>query len=422
MLLLPLEDYQEKTVEWALDHPYSIIALDMGMGKSAVYISIKDRLPKLNHMVVCPAFLSVNWKKEIQKFLPNQAISHFKSSKDVYYPGASDWVIASYDIAVKNEVLFEWANSICFDEGTALKNMQAIRTTNTHKFVYENSPKRVHFLTGTPIDKRVREFYSMMALCNYNPAIKESEFLKVFPNDVEFADHFSHRIQYDKWLEYRKITIIKWEGIQRVDELKKWLRGIYYRLKSNLPDIVHREIYVNEVDDKELLSAFNVWKETGGGVDPTAKMNAALNKVPFTIKFTEGLIESEMAEGPFVIFTDHVDSCNALARHFDVDPIHGQVPDTKRQKIITGFQEGKIPVLVGTYGTMARGGNLQISNTIIENDFPWVPGALKQADFRVNRKGQLRFPCTVYRLLGSDQDKYILDDIIAAQKVLDAVY
>lgn len=422
MLKIPLYDYQEKTLEWALDHPYSIISLDMGMGKTPVYISIKDRTPELNHMVVCPAFLSINWKKEINKFLPNQAISHFKASKDVYYPATSDWVIASYDIAVKNPILFEWAKSVCFDEGTALKNMQAIRTTKTHQYVYENSLKRCHFLTGTPIDKRVREFYSMMALCNYNPAIEKSEFLERFPNDVEFADYFSHRIEFDRFVGYRKITILKWEGIQRKDELKKWLKGIYYRLKSDLPAIIHRPIFVDEVDDGSLLEAFNAWKEIGGGVNPTAKATAAMNKVPFTIKFTEGLIENDMVEGPLIIFTDHVESCNALAKHFDVGPIHGQVSDSKRQKIITAFQEGKIPVLVGTYGTMARGGNLQVSNTIIENDYPWVPGLLKQADFRVNRKGQLRLPCIVYRILGSDQDEYILNDIVEAQKVLDAVY
>lgn len=421
MLEIPLYDYQEKTVEWALSHPYSILALDMGMGKTPVYIALKDRLPHLNHMVVCPAFLGINWKKEIKKFLKDQTICHFKASKDVYYPADADFVIASYDIAIKHEKLFEWASSVAFDEGTALKNMQAIRTQRIHKFVFENSLKRCHFLTGTPIEKRVREFYSMMALCNYNPEIKKSKFLETFTNEIEFADYFSHRIEYDKWVGYRCITIQKWEGIQRKDELKEWLKGIYFRLKSDMPEISYRSIFIDEVDDKELFAAFQVFKETGGGVNPTAKMNAALHKVPFTIKYVDGLIENDMADGPIIIFTDHQESCNTLAKHFDVNPIHGGIPDSQRQKTIAAFQEGQIPVIVGTYGTMARGGNLQVSNLIVENDYPWLPGLLKQADFRISRKGQLR-RCQVHRMLGSDQDEYILNDILEAQKVLDAVY
>ena len=173
-----LKDYQVETVEYMLQNPYCIVALVMGLGKSATAIATKMSIENSRCLVICPAYLVLNWKNEINKFAKNQVITVFKKHADVFFPVDSDFVICSYDIAVKSEILFEWANMIVIDEAHALKNMNSKRSKEIHRKVFENSIERLYLLTGTPIKNRVEEFYSLIALCNYNPRIKESAFLK----------------------------------------------------------------------------------------------------------------------------------------------------------------------------------------------------------------------------------------------------
>lgn len=424
---LELYDYQKEVVEFMLENPYSIIALEMGMGKSFCFISLKERLPEERFLIICPVYLAANWKREIRKLLGDDIIvSHFKRNKDVYFPLDSDFVIVSFDIAKDNEVLFEWATCLAIDEATNIKSMSAIRTEAIHKYIYENSIKRVYPMTGTPIKNRVQEFYSLISICNYNPRTPDSPFLKRFTNEIDFADYFSFRKEFSKWMydaksaRMREIRIVKWEGLQKEDELKKWLRNIYISKKSDMPPISYRDIFVDDFDDKELLEEFNNYKKSDSGkTNSTAKAKAALRKAPLTCKYVGDLVDNW--DTPIIIFTDHVESCKFMANKFDSPPITGEMSPSQRDSHIVRFQNGEIPVLVGTYGALAHGHTLTASNLIVQNDYPWEPGSLKQADFRINRKGQTR-NCHVHRLFGSEQDNYIFHTILQKQEVLDAVF
>lgn len=422
---LELHDYQKDIVEFSLRNPYCIIALEMGMGKSPIFISLKDRLPNERFLVVCPSFLMFNWVKEINKFLDGQKITVFKKHKEVYYPFDSDFVITSYDIAIQHECLFEWATVIGFDEATAIKNMNAKRTEAIHKMVYENSTKRVCLLTGTPVKNRIQELYSLVALCNYNPSAPNGQFLSRYTNEIEFADKFSHRIEYDKWMydkkrgDMRLIKITKWEGLKNKEELQKWLTGIYISKKSDMPPISYKDVFVDNFNDKELLAEFLKFREGHSGVSPQIKVKAALKKAPLTCRYVDDLLE--YWESPIIVYTDHVEPCKAMAEHFKVEAITGQMSPINRQKMADKFQNGEIPVMVATYGSFAHGYTLTASNLIVENDYPWEPGTLKQADFRINRKGQTK-PCHVHRILGSEQDEYILNTVLEKEAVAKAVY
>lgn len=422
---LELHDDQKEVLEFVLSHPYSIIALDMGMGKTPISLGIKDRLPEERFLVVCPASIIFNWKKEIEKWLENQTVTTFKANKDVYYPVDSDFVILSYDMAIKHPYLFEWATTVILDEATQIKEMKTQRTQKIHQHIYENSVPRVHLLTGTPILNRVKEFYSLIALCNYNPKTGGGQFLKKFTNDIDFADRYSHRVEFEKWMydkkwgKERRIRIVRWEGSKNVEELKTWLRGIYIRKTSKRPPIIYQDIFVEDFNDEALLAEFKKFTEENTSVDSPIKRDAALKKAPLTIRYIETILKDW--ETPILVFTDHREPCKLIANHFGSDPITGEMSPQKRQEMANRFQEGQIPVLAATYGSMSMGHTLTASNLIVENDYPWVPGILKQTDFRINRETQKR-QCYVHRILGSEQDKYILNAVLQKQNVIDKIY
>lgn len=432
----PLKYYQKDIISYAEKNPYSILAADPGLGKSRVAIEVREN-HQCNCLVVCPSYLILNWVKEIKLWSDTKdvQITTFKSGKQIYEPCDSDYVLISYDLVQKAEHLFEWADMIILDEAHAIKSMKAKRTTFLHKNIYENSIKRVHLLTGTPIKNRVQEFYSLLALCHYNPNIAESQFLDLFTSEIDFADRYSFREQYDMELpDGRRIPIIKWSGLQRADELKTHLRGKYFRVKSSdvldLPPVLYKSFQISDDDDEELIRAFmgffsdeedreekkNLTREDRtGSVFPEHKKIAALKKVPFTIKYARDLLEEVEC---VLIYSDHIESTEQIAREFGVEPITGKVDSSKRFEMADRFQNGEGRVLACTIGSMKEGKDLFRSSHIIFNDLPWVPGDMKQVIYRIQRIGQ-KSKCVVHKILGSPQDAYIAGVLEGKMKTIE---
>ncbi len=387
-----------------------------------IAIAIKDALPNQKRcLVLCPASLTLNWRKEIFKFLPDAAVSVFRKRSDFYYPVDSDFVVCSYDMAIKHPYLFEWASMLIMDECTQIKDLGTYRTETIHKLIFENSIPRVHLLSGTPIKNRIKEYYSLIAICNYDPKIKKSAFLEKFPDHNIFADRFSFRKEYDIYFNNRRRKVVKWDGLQREHELKAWLHGIYISMKSDLPPINYRDVFLEDFNDEALLEEFLNNTHDLEGTKSPIKMAAALRKVPLTVKYVRDMRSSGTIDGPVIIYTDHVESCEQLAIHFNTDAITGKMAVARRQLMADRFQEGELDVLCATYGAFSEGYTLHKSNFIAANDYPWSPGAIKQAAFRINRKGQTR-PCHFHRIFGSAQDEYIFKTVMEKQKVLDAMF
>jgi SNF2 family DNA or RNA helicase len=420
--LSPLEEHQVRAIEYLLKNPYSIIALDPGLGKSRVLIEGREKL-QCRCVVICPSYLIQNWVKEIRKWAPpERTITVFDEGKKIRKVTNTDYVITSYDLAQKAPQLFEWADMIGLDEGHALKSMKAKRTQFIHKEIYENSIKRVHILTGTPIKNRVQEFYSLLAICFYNPNAPDSRFLSLYPSEIHFADKFSIREEYKLELpDGRRIPIVKWNGIKNIDELKKWLDGKYIRIRDtdirNSKPVRYKAVQVADMNQPELLGAFtqHFENEDAGSVKPDIKLQAAEKKVPFTIKYVENLLEEVDC---LLVYSDHVAPAQAIAKHFDTRAICGSMPAGMRSKMADEFQAGKGRILVATIGSLKEGKDLFRASHIVFNDYCWTPGDLKQVIKRIDRMGQ-KNTCTVHKILGSPQDSYISEVLEEKIKTID---
>lgn len=437
---------QRKTYKYAMKHPYSILAVDPRLGKSMVGIAVQQTIKK-RCLIICPGYLVTNWPKEIAKWAaPGTGVAVFKSGKHLYWPVCSEFAVVSFDLVQKAPYLFEWAEMILIDEGHHLKSMAAKRTQVIHKEIFENSVPRCHILSGTILKNRVQEFYSPMAIMHYDPAKeavsgqqdfgafvkkvaqppKPPGFLDRFTDEIEFADYFSFRQEFNvkitdkKGRKYFK-PVCRWEGLRRVDELKKHLKGHYIRVKASnkdLPPISYKTILVSDSPNLPLLDAFNTHFENDGAdsVRPDIKVEAAMKKVPFTIEYVEDLLKSVES---VLIYSDHVASTEALAAHFGVTPITGKVPNKKRAKIADEFQAGKGRVLCATIGSLKEGKDLFRAKNIVVNDFCWVPGDMKQVVNRVRGLGQkdARF---VHEIHGSPQDAKICAAIKQKMLVIDS--
>lgn len=401
-----------------LRSPYSIVALPPGMGKTLCPLLVFYKLKSPRALVVCPAYLVHNWKAELKKYDPTLVVDVITKGEQIKTPLDADFVVISYDLAKKAECLFSWATMLICDEAHYLKGIETGRTEAIHRFIYENGIKRVYLLTGTPIKNRVEEYYSLMAICNYNPRIEFSYFLEKYPEVVTFADHFSYREEFTMQKGYKQIKIAKWSGLRNQEELKQWLKDIYFTRPASYPPVTRKDVVVCEEADFELELAFGEFVDRGmeSSVLPQVKSKAALNKAKYTIAYCKELLSSGEADS-LVIYSDHVEPAQKIAEAFGVEAITGQTPAATRQKMASDFQFKKTQVIVATIGSFSTGVTLTRANNMVFNDYPWVPGDLEQAEHRINRIGQNRH-CVYHRILGSTQDRYILETIEAKKATI----
>ncbi len=410
--LIELKPFQKESVKFGVNHKYVIFALEQGLGKSAVAIST---CVALGHkaLIVCPSSLKYKWALEIKKFAPGANISLFDSDRQFYRLWDTDFAIISYNFVGSAEILFEWADCLIGDECHALKEMKTKRTDAFHRLVYENSLKSCLLLTGTPVQNRVYEFYSLLAICNYAPWKDNPKFLKDFPTYVEFANTFSNLEEYDirvttKKGKVFKRTVQKWTGFKNGELLKSYTDDCLIRFESkevlDLPPAQWIDVPVSYKNDPELERAFMAFTFEESGTSPTVKREAALSTAPFTAEYAQTLIDQGL---PVLIYSDHPECAKIIAKKLGIPCITGDNTSPKqRTEIAEDFQAGKHVAISATIGALKEGHDLYRARDLIFNDPNWVPGNMSQVMFRIMRigaVGQSRF----HRIFGSYQQEYI---------------
>lgn len=409
---IEFKPFQKESVKFGVAHKYVIFALEMGLGKSL--IAIKTCL-ELGHkaLIICPSSLKYKWALEIRKLAPDANISLFEYDRQFYRLWDTDFAIISYNFVGSAEILFEWADSVIADEAHSLKEMKTKRTDAFHRLVYENSMKSCFLLSGTPVQNRVYEYYSLLAICNYAPWKENSKFLKDFPTYVEFANTFSIMKEYEVKVTTKKgktfmKTVQKWTGFKNGELLKKYTSNCMIRFESaevlDLPPAQWIDVPVAYKNDPELERAFNAFTHEESGTGPTVKKEAALAVAPFTAEYAQTLIDQGL---PVLIYSDHPEAAQIIAKKLGIPCITGDNTTVKqRAEIAQKFQAGEYMGISATIGSLKEGHDLYRARDLIFNDPNWVPGNMSQVMFRIMRIGAVgvsRF----HRVFGSYQQEYI---------------
>ena len=327
-----------------------------------------------------------------------------------------------YDIEVLGHPSY-FVNGALVHNCHNLKNLSSKRSEFIHRALYENSVKYFHGLTGTPLKNRVREFYSILALASYDPK-GSTDFLDAYPDEITFAEKFSHRLEYEVKVKTKRgqefrMPVVKYEGLKNVDELKRWLKGKYIRIRADigdLPPISYKDILISDSPNQKLLAAFNSFfdGEDSHLVRPDIKVQAAMQKVPFTIKYVENLVETVDC---CLIYSDHKEPVKAIAAHFGVPAITGAMPANQRAQLVADFQAGRLKFICATIGSLKEGADLFRSKDIVLNDPCWIPGDLNQVMNRIRAIGE-KDPRTVHRVMGSPQDSTIYEALEKKSEVI----
>jgi len=216
-------------------------------------LGIINAIKEINRvLVVCPASLKINWKRESEKWLiPGRFNIEIAESK--LFPYYSNFVIINYDILGKHRESLrekEW-DIIVIDEGQAIKNPQAQRTKEVKGSKKDGiSPipaRRKLVLTGTPIENRPEEVWTIWQWLDSEKAPET-----LFDFKQKYYESWKEDVWKSQQKERAKVLIEK-------SEIEKKLISIN-DLKHRQKMLFKIQHLTNRADELRKAKKIKVWK------------------------------------------------------------------------------------------------------------------------------------------------------------------
>lgn len=439
------------------------LADDMGLGKTIQVIALlqhyKERYPKeLNSvLVICPTSVLFNWKREINKFGPKLKIEmHHGPDRIKNMSNISNYlddykiILTSYgtirnDVDLLKSIQF---SGIIVDESQNMKNYEAQQT----QAIYQLQSKYRICLSGTPIENRLMELWSLFEFLNPGLLGSMKEFQEEFVIPIErfhnkdtinklksiISPFILRRVKTDK-------SVIK--DLPEKNEMKIYVElsdiqlKLYKELVNNTLKQFESETSKNQGKSILILSLLTKLKQICN--HPYQYLHKSISYEELRKNFDDFVSQSQKLERLLemldevidknekaIIFTQFTQMGDILEKvlkfkyDFPILYFHGGVPADKRKTIVERFQSKNIdspPILILSLKAGGTGLNLTGANTVFHFDRWWNPAVEKQATDRAYRIGQTE-PVNVYKFVTIETIEEKIDNLIQEKKELaDAV-
>jgi SWI/SNF-related matrix-associated actin-dependent regulator 1 of chromatin subfamily A len=422
-----LRPFQKASIVFAEARNGNILnADDMGLGKTIetiAYLQLhKEKWPVL---IVVPATVKLNWKREIKKWMfPIPTIQIL--SGETPYKIKANFCLINYDILTHWEkVIKDYPfNMIVADEAQYLKNSSAKRT-KTFKRI-KKGISTFMALTGTPIENHPAELY----------------------NTINMIDPTLFPVAWDFYWSFcdPKNNGYGWtmNGATNIPKLHKILTEsiMLRRLKKDvlpeLPDKVISFVPIELTNQKEYGFAeksFISWVAAYKGKEAalrasnaeaiqkieSLKQIAVRGKLKGAIDWINDFLESDRK---LVVAVNHTFVIDELLATFPGISlrIDGSITGNKRQEMIDLFQNDPVYKLI--FVNMKAGGigiTLTAAWDLIILELGWNPKIIDQMMDRVHRIGQIHGVNIYYLLALNTIEERIAELLDKKRKIIDGV-
>jgi len=417
-----LRPYQLKGVSWlAFLKQFGFgacLADDMGLGKTIELISLllhdRDKPQSASKtdpaLLICPMSIVGNWHKELQRFAPSLNVmvhhGHERLSGEAFEQEAirHDIVITTYSLALRDKEHLshlEW-EYVVVDEAQNIKNDAAKQTQAIKKL---NARHKIA-LTGTPVENRLSELWSIMEFLNPGYLGSGTDFRKNFAIPIE-----------------------RYRDSNRAESLKRLVQPfVLRRLKTDktiiadLPDKMEMKVFCNLTQEQASLYEAVVQEmlakiEESEGIERKGLVLSTLLKLKQVCNHPtqfvadgsalpgrsgklarlEEMLEEALEEGDkALIFTQFAEMGTLLRQHLqdtlgrEVLFLHGGTPKKQRDIMVQRFQEDRrgAPLFILSLKAGGVGLNLTAANHVFHFDRWWNPAVENQATDRAFRIGQ----------------------------------
>jgi len=445
--LARLRPYQERGLAW-LAFLSSLglgacLADDMGLGKTVQLLALEATHRAEDPaggptLLLCPMSLVGNWEREAARFAPGLRVYAHHGPQRLHGDelagqlGNADLVVTTYATATRDmdELVGHQWRRVVLDEAQAIKNS----LSQVAKAVKRLRGGHRVALTGTPVENRLAELWSIIDFLN--------------PGMLGSSEQF--RARYAIPVERHGQT----EPAQRLRAVTR--PYVLRRLKtdptiiSDLPDKIEikqycqltteqASLYQSVVDDMmDKIENSDGIERRGNVLAAMAKLKqvcnhpalllhdrSAIGRRSGKVIRLEEILEEIIAEGDKVLcFTQFTEFAEMLLPHLaarfgtDIAYLHGGTPKPRRDELVTRFQSADgPPVFLLSLKAGGTGLNLTAASHVIHLDRWWNPAVENQATDRAFRIGQTRnvqvrkFVCT-----GTLEEK--IDEMIEEKKAL----
>ena len=379
-----------------------------------------------------PTTLITNWMREIEKFAPDLEIFVYHGAKRKLEMNGKDIVITTYGLVRSDIEIFKkkkWA-SVILDEAQNIKNPE---TKQTQSIKSLKSPLRIA-MTGTPVENRLSEYWSIFDFLNHGYLDTLSKFIKKFAIPIE-------KDRNKKQLEvFRKITAPF--ILRRVKTDKSIIKDLPDKMELDQYCSLTKEqasLYQNIMDKtlKELESKDGIQRK-GLVLQLITHLKQICNHPAHYLKKPESspdlsgktnmlldlLATINENEEKVLIFTQYTEMGNKLqemiseAFGHEVLFLHGGLTRKKRDAMVDSFQnEPCIKTMILSLKAGGTGLNLTAANNVIHFDLWWNPAVETQATDRAFRIGQKK-DVMVHRFITKGTFEEKIDAMIKSKKEL----
>lgn len=417
--------HQVEGVAFLLGRRRAILADDMGLGKTRQSIvATLHAEPEGPYLVVCPASVKHNWKREIQLVDANAACRILEGATGgEHLADFTGWVIVNYDILGKRlDQLesIEW-KGILFDEAHYLKNHTSQRNRHAMKLCEQDGPL-VYALTGTPLTNRPRDLFPLLQLVRHSMGRSFLSFAKRYCD----ATHNGHGWVTDGASNLEELTI-QMSGVM-LRRRKEDVLDLPPKVRSWVPVVIPPNTATAEV--REVLETLITARSGTSPARDRARLLAkitkarqliAVAKVDHTIDLLEGVIEQgEKA----IVFSCFDKPLQKIAKKFGDRCVllTGATPTSKRQALVDQFQSNKeVCLFVANIQAGGVGLNLTAARQVVFNDLDWVPTNHWQAEDRAYRIGQTGTVNVHYHVAAGTVDEFVQGVLETKAALIDAV-
>jgi SWI/SNF-related matrix-associated actin-dependent regulator 1 of chromatin subfamily A len=401
-------------------------------------------------LVICPASLKTNWKRELAFYAPEEQIGIVNGDEWV---SDKKYTIINYDIASrfykipkekngnkevvsrKKEVIEKCLSEsqliqanfdlVIIDEAHKLSNNTSNRFKTISDFLKRSGIKDIYLVTGTPITNKPINYYNILSLIKHPITFNWEKFIK-------------------RYCEGRKRTSKNggsfWEakGASNLEELKEKTKNAYIRrMKDEIPGLPSktiREIYY-DLSNKEKQEYDSVWekyveKKKAEGQNSFNKDLTELillrqfisqKMISRTIEFINDKLEDEKKVFVACCFTDEI---NKLKEYYGDKCViyNGQMTQKQKDKAVHEFMNNdNVMVFCGNIIASGVGLTLTSSHICVYNSFEWVPGNNSQMCDRIHRISQTKDVEIYYQLFTNTISEVIWNTVVKKEITIDKV-
>ena len=436
--------YQKDGVEFVLFKKVAIIADEMGLGKTiqaiATAVLKKQIFGFQKTLVVCPATLKAQWKKEIEAFTSEKALVVNGTPKEreaQYLNDSYFFYIVNYETVRRDSLAINKAGMdfLILDEAQRVKNYE----TKTSSSIKRLLPKHTLVITGTPIENRLIDIFSVVSVLDpyfFGPLWEFSYQHCLFdPEKTNKINGYYNLQALNKQLSEMLIrrekrnVLDQLPNVQQFDipiELSPLQAEYHASYASGIAKIIRKK-FLTAYDMQRLQLLLSCMRMV---CDSTYLIDEETNVSPKMEELENILLEQfdlRNTDRKVIIFSEWIKVHKLIGQLLRQNKIgfvelNGKVPVKSRGDLIKKFENSpECKVFLSTEAGGA-GLNLQVADTLINFELPWNPAKKNQRIGRIDRLGQKSSHLTIYNLITRDSiEQQIAAGLLVKQNLFEGV-